>query len=169
MHAISIGCQTFTQCSCFFLIIGISLLGLVIIVVVVLVVVCICCPLAVVILVICCVCIFATNRRKLKLTSKTTTTKSDTISTTKFETPYSLLPLEDDSSQKNQADSQSQTDKNIPQQSESNTNSTDPLISASHDQQQHAQSHVDTDSSDSIGDQQPLITSDPAKPTDGGQ
>ena len=135
---------------------------------VVLVIVFVCCPLALVILVICCVCIFATNRRKLKLTSKTTATKSDTISTTKFETPYSLLPLEDDSSQKNQADSQSQGDKNIPQQSESNTDSTDPLISASHDQQQHAQSHVDTDSSDSVGDQQPLITSDPAKPADDG-
>ena len=154
-----------------FLIIGISLLDLIIIIVVVLVIIFVCCPLALVILVICCVCIFATNRRKLKLTRKTIATKSDTISTTKFETPYSLLPLEDDSNQKNQADSQSQGDKNIPQQSESNTDSqaTDPLISASHDQQQHAQSHVDTDSSDSVGDQQPLITSDPAKPADGGQ
>ncbi len=117
-------------------------------------------------MIICCVCIFATNRRKLKLTNKTTTDKSDTTSTTKFETPYSLLPLviqEEGSSQRNQADSQieSQKDKNSPQQSEVKADPTDP-ISASHDQQQ--ESH-DTDS---LGDQQPLIT-DPAKPSDGQQ
>jgi FtsZ-interacting cell division protein ZipA len=150
--------------------IGISLLGLLVIVVVVLVVVCICCPLAVVIIIICCVCIFATNKRKLKLTNKTTVDKSDATSATEFETPYSLLPLtieEEGSSQRNQADSQieSQADKNSPQQSEVKADPTDDPIGASLDQQQ--ESH-DTDSTNSVGDQQPLI-SDPAKPSDGQQ
>ena len=90
---------------------GVTVLDLIIIVVVVLVILFICCPLAIVIIVICCVCIFATNRNKLKLTNKTTVTKprgGDAISTTKLETPYSLLPVQDDSSQRDQTDPQSQ-------------------------------------------------------------
>ena len=137
---------------------GVTVLDLIIIVVVVLVILFICCPLAIVIIVICCVCIFATNRHKLKLTNKTTIAKSDTFSTTKFETPYSLLPVENDSSQRDQTDSQSQS---ANQQSEFNSDS----INACTDQQQ--QSHVDTDS---VGDRQPLyMNTDPAKPTDDQQ
>ena len=96
------------------------------------------------------------------MTNKTTVAKSEAVSITKFETPYSLLPVEDDSSQRDQADSQSQTGN---QQSEFNSNSTDP-ISACTDQQQH--SHVGINFTDSVGDQQPLIT-DSAKPTDDQQ
>lgn len=99
------------------------------------------------------------------MTNKTVA-KSETISTTKFETPYSLLPIEDDSSQRDQTDSQVQAatgcNKND-QQSKFNTDSTDPTLSAG-----NSQPHVGTDSTDSVGDQQPLIT-DAAKPTDDQQ
>ena len=87
------------------------MLHLIIIIVVVPVIVCICCPIAIVIIVICCVCIFATNKRKLKLTNKRTLMKSNSVESagTKFETSYSFLSVDNNTTSPNRGDNKSQS------------------------------------------------------------